>query len=95
MTNMARFACERLGIGPGAVWVNPNPLFHASGCALSTVGPIAVRATQVCLEQFSPELLLEILESERGTMTGGVPTMLLAMMEHPDFATGTSAHCRR
>ena len=42
MTNMARFACTRLGVTTGAVWVNPNPLFHASGCALSTIGPLTM-----------------------------------------------------
>ena len=35
--------------------------------------------------QFEPGLMLELLESEGGTHMLGVPTMLIAAMEHPDF----------
>jgi len=35
---------------------------------------------------FEPGLALALCERERVTTMGGVPTMLIAMMEHPDFA---------
>src|SRR6202011_1558739 len=76
VTNNARLMFERLGVTPGSVWVNPNPMFHIGGCGLGTLGPVLLRATHVLVEQFDPALVLELIESERGTVTGGVPTML-------------------
>jgi fatty-acyl-CoA synthase len=34
---------------------------------------------------FDPALVLELLESERAAFFGGVPTMMIAMLGHPDF----------
>src|SRR5262249_34176020 len=36
--------------------------------------------------QFDPASILELIETERGTFLPGVPTMLLRVLEHPDFA---------
>jgi fatty-acyl-CoA synthase len=91
ITNNARFCTEILQAGPGEVWVNPMPLFHTAGCVLLTLGPVQQQFTQVLVPGFDPGLMLHLFESERGTMFGGVPTMLLAMLNHPSFAgTDTS-----
>lgn len=87
ITNNARFVADRLGLAEGGVYVNPMPLFHTGGCVLGILGPVQKRATVVCLLQFDPGLMLELVEAERGTHMLAVPTMLIAMMEHPDFAT--------
>jgi fatty-acyl-CoA synthase len=34
---------------------------------------------------FDPALVLELLEAERAAVFGGVPTMMIAMLGHPDF----------
>ena len=34
---------------------------------------------------FDPALVLELLETERAAVFGGAPTMLIAMLGHPDF----------
>ncbi len=62
------------------------PLFHAGGCVLAVLGSVSVAGTYVPVLAFDPGLVLELVESERAVLMGGVPTMLLAMMEHPDFA---------
>ena len=85
ITNSARFCAEILQAGPGDVWVNPMPLFHTAGCALFTLGPVQGRFTQVLAPGFDPGLVLHLIESERGTALAGVPTMLLAQLDHPDF----------
>jgi fatty-acyl-CoA synthase len=41
---------------------------------------------QVLMPYFDPALQLELIEAERGTLLIGAPTMLIAMLEHPDFA---------
>ena len=87
ITNNARFVAERLGLKAGGVYVNRMPLFHTAGCVVGVLGPIQMLATLVCLVQFDPGLMLELVESERGTHILAVPTMLIAMMEHPEFST--------
>ena len=50
------------------------------------LGALCRRATHV-LPAFEPRLALQLIEEERGTFLPAVPTMLMAMLEHPDFAT--------
>jgi fatty-acyl-CoA synthase len=51
------------------------------------LGAVARRATQVLVEAFEPGLVIELIETYRCNAMLGVPTMLVAMMEHPSFAT--------
>jgi fatty-acyl-CoA synthase len=85
LTNNGRFVIERLGVEPGQAFLNPAPLFHVAGCVVGALGALACRATLVQPVMFDPGLVLELCESERVSAMGGVPTMLNAMMEHPDF----------
>ena len=87
ITNNARFVAERLGVEPGGVYINPMPLFHTGGCVLGVLGPVQQGATLVNLVQFDPGLMLALAEGMGATHLLGVPTMLIAMMEHPDFAS--------
>jgi fatty-acyl-CoA synthase len=86
ITNNGRFNAEILQAGPGDVWVNPMPLFHTAGCVCLTLAPVQGLFTQVIVPGFDPGLVLQLQESEGGTMFGGVPTMLLALLDHPNFA---------
>ncbi len=85
ITNNARHFAERLGVEPGGGYVNPMPLFHTGGCVLAVLGSIQGRATLVQMEMFEPGLMLELIETYEGTHMLGVPTMLIALMEHPSF----------
>ncbi|TVT19341.1 AMP-binding protein [Amycolatopsis acidiphila] len=86
ITNSARLTYVRtFDARPDDVFVNPMPLFHTAGCVLTTLSSIASGSRQVLLPHFDPALQLHVIESERGTTFGGVPTMLIAMLGHPDF----------
>ena len=87
ITNNARFTAERLQLEKGGCYVNPMPLFHTGGCVLGVLGPAQLQAAHICLHQFDPGLILELCEVEKATHMLGVPTMLIAVMEHPDFGT--------
>jgi fatty-acyl-CoA synthase len=87
IVNNGRFTAERFEVEAGDVWLNPMPLFHTGGCVLAVLGALSARATQVLVPAFDPGLVLQLIEEERATVMGGVPTMLIAMMEHPDFAS--------
>ncbi|MBU7437862.1 AMP-binding protein [Paraburkholderia fungorum] len=84
IVNASRFAALRAGFGDGGVWVNAMPLFHVGGCGVSAVGALAQRGTFVLMPGFDAAKMLEMIESERGTATLVVPTMLVAMLDHPD-----------
>jgi len=87
IVNNARFTAEIMGVADGDVWLNPMPLFHTGGCVLGALGTVWARATHIPVLLFDPGLVLELLESERVNIMGGVPTMLIALMEHPDFGS--------
>ena len=87
IVNNARFTAERFEVHEGDVWCNPMPLFHTGGCVLGALGTLWARATHIPVLAFDPGLVLELIETERVGVMGGVPTMLIAMMEHPDRET--------
>lgn len=87
IANNGRFCAQRFEVHDGDVWINPMPLFHTGGCVLGALGAVWSRATHIPILLFDPALVLGLVESEGGNVMGGVPTMLIAMMEHSDFRT--------
>ncbi len=85
ITNNARFYMKRRDPATAAIAVNPMPLFHTAGSCMVVVGLAQYDCCHVLVPYFDPGLILEVCESEKATATAGVPTMLIAMMEHPDF----------
>jgi fatty-acyl-CoA synthase len=80
MTNSARVGAARFGIRPGDVYVDPMPLYHVGGhfVALEIFGSAA---TYVMVDAFDAELVVDLLEQERATLTVAVPTMLVSLLE--------------
>ena len=64
----------------------PVPLFHCFGCVLAVMACINHGATMVILERFDPVNVMMSVERERCTALYGVPTMFIAVLEHPLFA---------
>jgi len=65
----------------------PLPLYHCAGCVCGSLCAL-LRGGALILPaaQFDPLATLEAIHEERATNLGGVPTMLIAMLEHPQFA---------
>jgi fatty-acyl-CoA synthase len=85
LTNNARFYAGRIALQPGEAYVNPMPLFHTAGCGMGVLGTVQSLAVHVPVLAFDPALVLELMEAERAAMFGGVPTMMIAMLGHPDM----------
>jgi fatty-acyl-CoA synthase len=85
LTNNARFWAERMELRPGEAYVNPMPLFHTAGCGMGVLGTAQSLAVQVPVLAFDPALVLELMEAERAAVFAGVPTMMIAMLGHPDI----------
>jgi fatty-acyl-CoA synthase len=85
ITNNARLTAEIMGLAGDDVWVNCMPMFHTGGCVVSTLGMPQFGGAQILLPYFDPGLMLDLFEQEGGTCALAVPTMLIAMLEHPSF----------
>lgn len=87
IVNEATFVFERAGRSGPVVCVNAMPLYHIGGGGVTELGTLAAHGTYVVLPGFDAALMLEMLETYRGTHSLMVPTMLIALLEHPDFGT--------
>ncbi|HJM72487.1 MAG TPA: AMP-binding protein, partial [Acidimicrobiales bacterium] len=86
LVNNGAHTGDRVGVTEGAVYVLTMPLFHTGGCVLGVLTAVSMKMTMVLVEAFDPGLVLELIEAYDGAAMLGVPTMLVAMLEHPDFA---------
>jgi acyl-CoA synthetase (AMP-forming)/AMP-acid ligase II len=95
IVNNARLYRDRLGLPPGSVQLTPMPLFHTAGCVLGVLGALAGADTLVLPPFFDPRLVLELAEAERVELLSGVPTMLIAMLDHPRLSVTDLSSVRR
>ena len=85
--NNAFFVGRTMGLVEGDRYCIQVPLYHCGGMVVGTLMCIAHGATMVLpSEWFDPLASLETLEAERCTGVGGVPTMFLGMLNHPEFS---------
>ena len=61
------------------------PMFHCFGMVLAMTASMTHGATILPLPYFSPRPALACIHQEHITAFHGVPTMFVAMLEHPDF----------
>ncbi|MDB5541868.1 MAG: fatty acid--CoA ligase [Devosia sp.] len=68
---------------PQAVALLVVPLFHATGLS-ATLGPImSAGGKLVLMRRWDPEQAMQLIEREKVTSTGGVPTIAWQLAEHP------------
>ena len=70
------------------------PMFHCFGMVLSMTAAMTHGTTMYPLPYFSPKPALACVHNEHITTFNGVPTMFIAMMEHPDFEKTDFSHIR-
>jgi fatty-acyl-CoA synthase len=87
LLNNGADTADRMGVDSGDVFITTMPLFHTGGCVCCVLGSVSKAATQVLIEAFDPAIVLEMFGTYRGNAMVGVPTMLIAMLEHPSFPT--------
>ena len=85
LVNNAAHYIDRLGMDDGDTYLTIMPLFHTAGSVMSVLGCISKRGSNVLVETFEPGLVLQLFEGYGVRALMGVPTMLVALMEHPTF----------
>jgi long-chain acyl-CoA synthetase len=63
------------------------PLFHVTGCNVQFLPAFRSGRKLVMMHKWNPERALELIERERITSFGGVPSMVWQVLESPSFAT--------
>jgi fatty-acyl-CoA synthase len=66
----------------------PVPLYHCFGMVMGTLGCATTGAAMIfAAEGFDPDSTLKALSDEKCTAVYGVPTMFVAMLDHPDLSS--------
>jgi fatty-acyl-CoA synthase len=63
----------------------PVPLFHCFGLVLGMMAILTHGSTAALIEWFDPLLVLATIQKEKCTAVYGVPTMFIAVLNHPMF----------
>ena len=86
--NNGYFTTELINLGPQDRLCIPVPFYHCFGMVMGNLGCTSHGTTIVIpAPGFDPGLTLKAIAEERCTGVYGVPTMFIAMQNHPDFAS--------
>ncbi len=87
IVNNAHFCARAMAFGPDDRLCIPVPLYHCFGMVLGNLSCVAAGATMVFPgESFDALETLKAVSAERCSALHGVPTMFLAMADHPEFS---------
>ena len=85
--NNGFFIGEAMRLTPEDRLCIPVPLYHCFGMVLGNLACLTHGAAMILPgEGFDPLSTLQTVTEERCTALHGVPTMFIAMLDHPDFA---------
>jgi len=85
IVNNARMVGDVMGLTDKDSLLIQVPLFHCFGCVMSTLNCVYHGSTMVVVEYFDPLKALQCIAAEKCTAVNGVPTMFIAILNHPDF----------
>ena len=72
----------------------PVPFFHCFGMVLAILASMTHGTAMIPVEQFNALKVMEAIDQENCTAVHGVPTMFIAMLEHPEFSRFKFSHLR-
>lgn len=88
VVNSAWTRTRLFGADETDVWVNPSPLNHVGGAVSMLPGAVLTGSCYVVMNRFDAGEYLRLIRLCGATRIGGVPTVLLGLLEHPDWVPG-------
>ncbi|MCQ2418340.1 MAG: AMP-binding protein [Clostridia bacterium] len=85
---------DRMGLSTADRMMIQVPMFHCFGMVLSMTASVTHGTTMCPLPYFSAKASLDCVNQERITCFNGVPTMFIAMFNHPDYRKTDFSHMR-
>lgn len=87
LLNNAYYTGEWMQMNEHDAMAVPFPLYHCAGCVCGVLNAVT-RGSKIVLPSatFDAGEVLKAVHEERATVIGGVPTMFIAELNHPDFA---------
>lgn len=85
IVNNARMVGDVMGMTEKDRLLIQVPLFHCFGCVMSSLNCVYHGSTMVVVEYFDPLKAVQWISAEHCTAVNGVPTMFIAILNHPDF----------
>jgi long-chain acyl-CoA synthetase len=86
MARNAEISVSLVNTSPDDVIFGGLPLFHSFGQTVGMNASVLAGATMTLIPRFEPTKALEILQRDKVTIMLGVPTMYVALLQHPDKA---------
>ncbi|HPD92449.1 MAG: AMP-binding protein [Rhodobacter sp.] len=93
--NNARLMADRGGYLPQDILLSAMPLFHTAGCVCNVMAMAACGGTLVTMDSFDPARMLALWAEFAPSLINAVPTMMVRMLEHPDYGPQASRRLRR
>jgi fatty-acyl-CoA synthase len=88
VVNNGRFVARAMELTERDSLCIPVPLYHCFGMVLAVLACVSTGSQMVFPgEVFDPGATLAAVQAERCTALHGVPTMFIAELDHPDFAS--------
>lgn len=87
LVNNALATGDQMGITERDRFCVAFPLYHCGGCVCAVLSCVTHGATIILPSaSFDPLAVLAAIHEERATVVGGVPTMFIAELQHPEFS---------
>ena len=94
VVNNGKCIGDRMGLSTADRMMIQVPMFHCFGMVLSMTASLTHGATISPLPYFSAKQSLACINQEKITCFNGVPTMFIAMFNHPDYRKTDFSHMR-
>ncbi len=94
VVNNGKCIGDRMGLSTADRMMIQVPMFHCFGMTLSMTAAMTHGATMCPMPYFSAKSSLACIDKEKITCFNGVPTMFIAMFNHPDYRKTDFSHMR-
>lgn len=94
VVNNGKCIGDRMGLSTADRMMIQVPMFHCFGMVLSMTAGMTHGSTLCPMPYFSAKASLACINQEKITCFNGVPTMFIAMFNHPDYHATDFSHMR-